>query len=103
MATQIMLAGLPEPVREFRFLPPRRFRFDFAFPDAMVALEVDGGLYTRGRHQSITGYSNDCEKINLAQIHGWVVLRVVREQIEDGRALRWLQEALAGTGVEVGG
>lgn len=33
----------PEFVREHRFHPTRRWRFDFAWPDEKVALEVEGG------------------------------------------------------------
>jgi hypothetical protein len=36
-------AGLPEPIREYRFAPSRRWRFDFAWPAAMLAVEVEGG------------------------------------------------------------
>ena len=51
-------------VREFKFHPKRKWRFDFAFPEAMVAVEADGGEYCQngGRHAS----SSDYEKINQA-------------------------------------
>tara|TARA_R110002020_G_scaffold28797_3_gene91387 strand:+ start:770 stop:1126 length:357 start_codon:yes stop_codon:yes gene_type:complete len=60
-------------VREFKFHPKRKWRFDFAFPEAMVAVEADGGEYCQngGRHSS----SSDYEKINQATILGWRVLR----------------------------
>lgn len=68
--------------RELRFAPPRRWRFDFACPDAWVAIEVDGGAYTQGRHTRGKGYENDCEKLNAATVLGWAVFRVTPGMIE---------------------
>jgi very-short-patch-repair endonuclease len=64
-------AGLPAPVREHPFHPVRRWRFDFAWPEQKLALEVDG----TGRHNTVAGMANDNEKINEAQIMGWTVIR----------------------------
>ena len=63
--------GVPAPVRELRFHPERRWRFDFAWPDIKLAVEIDG----RGRHQTVVGVRNDCEKLNEALRLGWRVLR----------------------------
>ena len=59
-------AGLPEPVREFKFHPTRRWRFDFAWPDHKVAAEVEGGTWTGGRHTRGSGFEKDCHKYNAA-------------------------------------
>ena len=48
MALHIRANELPEPEREYRFAPPRRWRFDFAWPAAMLALEVEGGVWSTG-------------------------------------------------------
>lgn len=66
-------------VKEYKFLKNRKFRFDIAIPDIMVAIEYEGGIYQRGRHVSPAGYNRDCEKYNLAQINGWKVLRYTTE------------------------
>jgi len=63
------------PVSEHRFAPPRRWRFDFAWPDRKVALELEGGTYSGGRHVRPDGYAADAEKYNAAVLHGWRVLR----------------------------
>ena len=73
---------LPLPVREFRF-SERRFRFDFAFPDRKVAVEVDGGGWLYGRHHRPKGYERDLEKCNLAQFLGWRVFRFTPQMLED--------------------
>ena len=85
---------LPEPVREYRFAPPRRWRFDFAFPDAKVALEIEGGIWTAGRHSRGAGMRDDMEKYNAAACAGWRVLRVHHDLVHNGQALQLVREAL---------
>lgn len=67
---------LPAPVAEFKFHPTRKWRFDWCWPDQKVALEVNGGVWTRGRHVRGQGYLNDLEKLNEAQLIGWMVLQI---------------------------
>jgi hypothetical protein len=55
-AAVIAAAGLPAPVREHRFAPPRRWRFEYAWPAHRLALEVEGGTWTGGRHVRGRGY-----------------------------------------------
>ncbi len=86
--------GLPDPVAEFKFHPKRRWRLDFCWPDYMVAIEIDGAVYTAGRHTRGKGYEGDCEKINAATILGWKVLRASTGQLAAGQVLAWLEEAL---------
>lgn len=63
---------------EYRFHPVRRWRFDYAVPEAMLAVEYHGhaGFIGGGAsgHSSIKGLSNDCEKVNSAIGLGWRVL-----------------------------
>lgn len=80
--------------REYRFHPTRRWRFDFAWPAKSVAAELDGGLYSYGRHQRPKGYHSDCDKANTAQLLGWTVLRFTSEHIQSGEALKTIEAAL---------
>lgn len=96
LAFQVRAAGLPEPVREYRFAPPRRWRFDFAWADAKVAAEVEGGRWVGGRHNSPTGFADDCEKYAEAVVRGWAVLRVTPEMVHSGAALRLIERVLGG-------
>lgn len=66
-------------VKEFRFHPVRKWRFDYAFPERRVAVEVDGGVWTGGRHINPAGYINDMEKLNTAASMGWLVLRITTD------------------------
>jgi hypothetical protein len=67
--------GIAEPVREHVFAAPRKWRFDYAWPSQRVALEVEGGVWTGGRHISATGFLKDIEKYNAAAVRGWRVVR----------------------------
>lgn len=98
LAFQVGAAGLPRPEREVRFHPVRRWRFDLCFPAAMVAVEVDGGTWTAGRHTRGAGYERDCEKVNEAVALGWRVLRFTSAMVEDGRALATIERVLGERG-----
>ena len=94
----IRTVGLPEPVREHRFERGRRWRFDLAFPDYMVAAECEGATWVQGRHTSGAGFAADTLKYNEAAIQGWCVLRFTRNQIESGLAVETVLRALKGRG-----
>jgi hypothetical protein len=87
-------AGLPVPVPEYRFHPKRKWRFDYAWPTYKLALEVDGGIWTQGRHSRGAGKLADMEKLSEAAILGWRVLYVTPKQVEDGTALGYVERAL---------
>lgn len=75
-------AGLPLPVKEYKFCEYRRFRFDYAFVEQKVAVEKEGGIYTHQAHGSITGILRDLEKYSLAAELGWRVLRYLPNKID---------------------
>ncbi|WP_036663029.1 hypothetical protein [Pandoraea sp. SD6-2] len=83
-----------EPVREHRFAPPRRWRFDFAWPEQMVAAEVEGGIWTGGRHTRGSGFQADAEKYNAAALAGWRVFRFTAGMVSSGAAISTIQKAL---------
>ena len=87
-------AGLPIPEREYRFHRRRRWRWDYAWPNRLIALEIQGGVWTKGRHTRGKGYIADLEKLNEGQLLGWTVLWVTPEQMADGTALRLVERAL---------
>ncbi len=84
--------GIP-PQPEFKFHPTRKWKFDYAFPEQQIAVEVEGGIYgykdksgkfkSRGAHSSITGIKRDIEKYNAATVLGWKVLRLTSEQARE--------------------
>ena len=66
---------LPEPEPEYSFTAERKWCFDFAWIDQRVAVELQGGIYSKGGHNSIRGLERDYEKLNYAQAYGWIVLQ----------------------------
>lgn len=79
--------GVPRPVGEYRFHPTRMWRFDVAWVNEHVALEVHGGNFMGGRHVRGRGAAGDYEKLNEAQLKGWIVLQVLRS---DGSTDDWM-------------
>lgn len=63
-------------LKEFKFHSKRKWRFDAAWPEKMIAVEFEGGIWTNGRHTRGKGYENDCEKYNNALLLGWRVFRL---------------------------
>jgi very-short-patch-repair endonuclease len=86
--------SIPEYVSEYRFHPERKWRFDFAFPEKKLAIEIEGGVWSRGRHTRGSGFVADCEKYNEAALLGWTVLRFTGEHIKSGEALSKTIEVL---------
>ena len=70
------------PETEYQFHNKRKWRFDFAFPEEKVAVEIEGGTFGRkSRHTTGTGYGADCEKYNAATLNGWRVFRFTGKMI----------------------
>jgi very-short-patch-repair endonuclease len=93
-AVQLRATGAPAPEREYRFAPPRRWRFDFAWRFARLAVEIEGGAWTRGRHTRGDGFTRDLEKYNEAVLAGWRVLRFTAAHVRSGYALAATRRAL---------
>src|SRR5512139_3379027 len=97
---QLRAACIDAPETEYRFHPNRKWRFDFAYPADMLAIEIDGGnnmarMTARGpaavgRHTKDTDY----EKLNEATFLGWRVLRFSPAQVANGYALNAIERAL---------
>lgn len=85
-------------VAEHRFHPTRRWRFDFALPGDRIGIEIDGGVWTGGRHTRGAGFIKDQEKTNAAAVLGWRVLRFVPADVGSGRLLLVVKQALAASG-----
>lgn len=86
--------GLPCPQREFRFHPDRKFRFDYAWPERKVAVEMNGGIWMKGggAHSRPTNIKRDMEKNTLAAVLGWRILSYEPRRILD--AIPEIAEAL---------
>jgi hypothetical protein len=99
---------LPMFKREFKFALDRGrgWRFDFCWPDFMLALEceglvaryVNGEQFAYGRHATFAGFEHDAIKYATAAIMGWTVLRFNQRLITNGTAIDMTLECLKAKG-----
>lgn len=94
LAFHIKALNLPPPQREYAFDDGRKWRFDFAWPCIKVAVEVEGGLYHQGRHNTRSGMVADMVKYNAAAIAGWCVLRYDSQAVNNGTAIDQIERVL---------
>lgn len=87
---------------EWRFSTERRWRFDYAMPELKIAIEIDGGIFTGGRHSGGVGQKKDLEKGNAAAEMDWAVFhytpdekfsQTLREQVSNLIKLRKMQKS----------
>jgi very-short-patch-repair endonuclease len=103
----LRVAGIPLEQEQFYFARAlkRQYRADFAWPEAQLLVECEGGvtpyrdphtgqLRERGRHLTISGFTADCVKYNLAALLGWRLLRFTPAMVEDGTAVTMIRQAL---------
>jgi len=93
-ARQVQACRLPTPTRELSPISGRRWRIDFAWPEHLLAVEIEGGTWVAGRHSRGSGFAKDCEKYNALQMAGWTVLRFTGDQVESGQAINVAEQAL---------
>lgn len=101
MGIQIRASKLPKPVKQCKFHATRKWRFDMAWPDKKVALEVDGGIWRKnskgaaaGAHSRPANIERDIEKGNAAIELGWTVIRATPQMVRSGEALRLIERVL---------
>lgn len=69
----LLVANGMFPVWEMKgAIPGRRFRIDIAFPEAMLAIEIDGWQH---HGKTLDAFKIDRKRQNLLVVHGWRVLR----------------------------
>lgn len=85
---------IQRPVPEYKFHSTRKWRFDFCWPDKMIALEVEGGVFTGGRHTRGVGFINDMEKYNTAALMGWRIIRTVPNELCKTKTFELLKQIL---------
>lgn len=86
-------SGLPMPVREYKFHDTRKWRLDYAWPEHKIGLEVNGGVWIRGRHTRGAGQIKDMEKFNAANLLSWHIYQCTPQEIHNLSILTVLQAA----------
>lgn len=95
---QCLDADLPEPEREYRFHDTRKWRFDFCWPLDLVAVEIQGGTWSRGRHARGQGLLNDYEKHAEATVLGWRLLYIAADNVHTGQGIHYVERLLESEG-----
>lgn len=111
LAFQVRVLKLPAPQREYRFAAHqvgmgagvksrlqaaglKDWRLDFAWPDQMLAVEVEGGGWSGGRHTTGQGFEEDMQKYHHVMRLGWTLYRCDGRLIKSGDAARLVAHLL---------
>ena len=84
--------------QEFEFHPTRKWRADFHLKDKKILVEVEGGIWSNGRHTRGKGYLGDLEKYNAATMMGYQVIRFSTEQVKSGKAIEQIEKMVGDLG-----
>lgn len=77
--------------KQFQPFDDRKHRWDFKLSD-LYLVDIQGGIWSGGAHVRGKGYTNDCEKLNLASSRGWKPLWFTGDQVKSGEAIEFLRE-----------
>lgn len=77
--------------QEFYFHPERKWRADFHLIDKKILVEIEGGIWSGGRHTRGKGYLGDMEKYNAATMMGFQVIRFSTDQVKSGHAIQQIE------------
>ena len=86
--------NIPLPITEYQFHPTRKWRFDYYWQQNKFALEVEGGVWTGGRHIRGTGFIKDMEKYNSAAIMGFRIIRTVPNELTSESTIRMIKQLI---------
>ena len=93
--TWVLLGGDRDAwIEEYMFHPTRKWRFDFANPEAKIAVECNGGQWTKSGHSSGRGLQRDAEKTNAANALGWTVYTLTTSMLSKREAIGNVAEIL---------
>jgi len=78
--------------QEYQFYPKRKWRADFHLIGKKILVEVEGGIWSGGRHTRGKGYIGDMEKYNAAVMMGYQVIRFSTEQVKSGLTVQQIEK-----------
>jgi len=84
--------------QEFKFHPSRKWRADFHLKGKKILVEVEGGIWSNGRHTRVKGYLGDLEKYNAATMMDYQVIRFSTEQVKSGKAIEQIEKMVGDLG-----
>ena len=83
---RMLKAAFPDAIPEYRFHPKRRWRLDWFVPSVNIGIEIEGGIWTRGRHTRPQGFLRDIEKYNMAALMGIQLYRINYQDLKSAKA-----------------
>jgi hypothetical protein len=97
LAFQLEAVGIPYE-REYKFCPGRKWRADF-YIKPMILVELEGIIYRpkpgqKSRHTTPTGFEDDAEKYDEAEILRFNVLRFTQKHVKSGWALQTIERLI---------
>ncbi|WP_151725775.1 DUF559 domain-containing protein [Acinetobacter radioresistens] len=84
--------------QEFEFHPKRKWRADFHLVGKKILVEVEGAIWSGGRHTRGKGYIGDMEKYNAATMLGYQVIRFSTDQVKSGLAIQQIEKMVGDLG-----
>lgn len=83
--------------KEYAFALPRKWRFDYIIWPANdvwtgTAIEIEGGIFSQGRHTRGMGYQKDLEKYREATAAGYHVYRFSTQEVLSGVAKEFISK-----------
>ncbi|MEZ2773589.1 DUF559 domain-containing protein [Acinetobacter pseudolwoffii] len=84
--------------QEFKFHPERKWKADFHLVGKKILVEVEGGIWSGGRHTRGKGYIGDMQKYNAATMMGYQVIRFSTEQVKSGLAIQEIEKMVGDLG-----
>ncbi|MGO1157961.1 DUF559 domain-containing protein [Acinetobacter lwoffii] len=84
--------------QEFEFHPKRKWRADFHLVGKKILVEVEGAIWSGGRHTRGKGYLGDMEKYNAATMMGFQVIRFSTDQVKSGHAIQQIEKMVGDLG-----
>ena len=68
-------------VKEYKFCKERKWLIDYYLPELTLAIEVEGGVWSNGRHVRGKGFLKDMEKYNAITMAGIKLLRIDTDRL----------------------
>lgn len=84
---RLLTAAFPGVIPEYRFHHKRKWKIDYWLPIQKVGIEIEGGIWTGGRHIRPSGFIKDIEKYNTAALMGIKIYRVAYPDLKSVRKI----------------
>lgn len=92
----LKINNIPECIREYKFHECRLWRIDFCWPNYLLAVEIEGGIWLKGdklgRHNRPSGFIKDKEKYNELALKGFNLLRFTPSDTKNGKAVDMIEQ-----------